>query len=156
MILDELKTLDTRPESLRRFGLVVGAVFTVVALLLAWSGVDGTYPERFAGLPERIRELPALTSLLIAGLALIVFGILVPASLRRPYLAWMGLALALGFVMTRVILGVVFYLVITPIGLVRRALGHDSMHRKPDASVSSYWIRKEPPADPRASLEKYW
>lgn len=156
MILDELKTLDTRPESLRRFGLVVGAVFVVVALVLAWSGTDGAWRDRLADLPGHIRDVPPLTSLLIAGLALVLFGILVPSGLRRPYLVWMGLALALGFVTTRIILGVVFYLVITPIGLVRRALGHDSMHRKPDASVSSYWIRKEPPTDPRASLEKYW
>lgn len=156
MILDELKALDTRPETLRRFGLVVGAVFTILALVLAWPGTDGPFSQRLADLPRHIREVPPLTSLLIAGLALIGFGILVPAGLRRPYLAWMALALALGFVMTRVILSVVFFLVITPIGLVRRAMGHDPMHRRPDASVPTYWIRKEPPADPRASLEKYW
>jgi hypothetical protein len=56
----------------------------------------------------------------------------------------MKFAFALAWVNTRLILGVFFYLVLTPSGLVMRLLGKDPLRRRIERSAKSYWIRKEP------------
>ena len=54
------------------------------------------------------------------------------------YWVWMGVAFVLGNIISRVILALIYYLVVTPIGLVRRLAGHDDLHlRKPNRD--SYW-----------------
>jgi hypothetical protein len=67
----------------------------------------------------------------------------------------MGLALVLGHVMTRVLLALVFFLIVTPIGLVRRALGRDPIEKSAEPELDSYWIRREDGAD-AGHLERYW
>jgi hypothetical protein len=76
--------------------------------------------------------------LLSLGAALVLLGALRPKSLVVPNRLWMGMAEAMGFVMTRVILGVVFFLFVTPIGLVRRLFGGDPLGRRA-ARTESYW-----------------
>ena len=59
-----------------------------------------------------------------------VSGLLVPRALVWPNRLWMGLAEALSFVMTRVILAIVFFALVTPIGLFRRLIGGDPLNRR--------------------------
>ena len=67
---------------------------------------------------------------------------------------WMTLAVLLGWLMTRIILIVLFYLVVTPIGLLARVCGKDFLNRDFDRKVNSYWIpRKTIPFD-RKSYER--
>lgn len=107
----------------REFGLVVGGVFT---LLGAWW----TYRGKF---------LPPAYVLTIVGLALILFGLVAPRLLLAPRKAWMKLAEVLAFVSSRIILAIIYFLVLTPIGLVKRAMGWDPLHRRA-ASSDSYWL----------------
>jgi hypothetical protein len=65
-------------------------------------------------------------------------GALRPRLLVVPNRLWMGVAEAMGFVMTRVILGLVFFLIVTPIGLLRRLTGGDPLGRR-SRSAESYW-----------------
>jgi len=109
---------------LRRFGLTVGLAFLVVGALILWRH-RGWLP-----LPAPFGVLGALL-LLLAGLA--------PAALRPIEWAWMRLANALGWVMTRVVLGVIFLLVFTPAGLIRRLLGKDPLELRYDRGAVSYW-----------------
>ncbi len=68
--------------------------------------------------------------------------------LRRPlYLGWMYAALPIGWVISHLVLAVVYYLVLTPIGLVMRLFGWDPMNRRPDPSTTSYWVAHQPAAD---------
>ncbi|HEY1404287.1 MAG TPA: SxtJ family membrane protein [Pyrinomonadaceae bacterium] len=106
----------------RDFGLLVGGVF------LAWGGW-WLYRERFRTLAVALLALGALLMLL---------GAVYPKSLVVPNRLWMGMAEGMGFVMTRVILGVVFFLVVTPIGLLRRLFGGDPLNRR-GARTESYW-----------------
>jgi hypothetical protein len=106
----------------REFGLLVGGVFI---LLGGWWLFRG----KFAGV------VPIVFSL---GLLLVLFGSLFPRALIYPNRAWMLLAEALGFVSTRLVLGIVFFLIITPIGVVKRLFGWDPLGRRA-ASASSYW-----------------
>lgn len=139
----EVRALDVSVGALRKFGLAVGAVFAGIGLVLVWRGGW---------------EWTAVRATLAGvGSTLIVLGALVPPVLRPVYRVWMTLAFAMGWVMTRVILTVVLFGVVTPIGLVMRALGKDPLPKKPDPTMDSYWIVRESPApSSRESLEKYY
>ncbi len=79
------------------------------------------------------------------GLLFLFAGLLVPSWLRPVYVAWMLLALVLGTVVTRIIITIVFYLMITPVGWIRRTFGTgDPLGLRPDPERESYWtVRKE-------------
>ena len=66
----------------------------------------------------------------IIALMFIGLGLVVPVMLKPLYFVWMTFAAILGWVMTRVILSIVFYLIITPIGLVTRIIGEDFLALK--------------------------
>ena len=106
----------------REFGLIVGAVF---GLLGAWWIYRGKF-------------LNAAYVLTILGAALIISGIVVPRVLVFPRKGWMKLAEALAYVSSRIILAVIFFLVLTPIGLIKRAMGWDPLYRRSPAR-DSYW-----------------
>jgi hypothetical protein len=106
----------------REFGLIVGGVFV---LLGGWWLYRGKF-------------ITAAYVLLALGFLLILFGLLWPRALVLPNRAWMLLAEGLSFVTTRIILGLVFFLVVTPIGVVKRLSGWDPLGRRGPRS-SSYW-----------------
>jgi len=106
----------------REFGLVVGGIFV---LLSAWW----LYRGKFSSV--------VIVTLPLGGL-LVLFGLLYPRALVWPNRAWMKLAEGLSFVSTRVILAIIFFGVITPIGLIKRALGWDPLRRRATSS-DSYW-----------------
>ncbi len=71
---------------------------------------------------------------------LIVWGLVAPMSLKRIHHVWMSFGLMMSKVMTPLIMGIVFYLMFAPIGLVMRVMGKDSMARKLDDSVDTYRV----------------
>jgi saxitoxin biosynthesis operon SxtJ-like protein len=105
----------------RRFGLVVGAAFLVLGALAWW----------------RTRPLTGQV-FGVLGIALILFGMALPHALRPVHRAWMGLAVAMSKVTTPLFLGCVYFGIITPIGLVRRLFGHDTV--KSQSAGDSCWV----------------
>lgn len=82
----------------------------------------------------------------VIGIAFLLFGRFAPNALRPLYVAWMKLAMILNWIMTRVIISLVFLVIMTPIGLVRRFSGSStpkSFHRFRDPSTETYWIRRD-------------
>jgi Saxitoxin biosynthesis operon protein SxtJ len=75
---------------------------------------------------------------------LVLPALVAPSVLKPAYRAWMALAAVLAWINTRIILGLVFFLVVTPIGLVMRLLGRDPMRRQFDRAGESYRIRRVP------------
>lgn len=71
-------------------------------------------------------------------------GMFLKPVLRPIYVLWMKFAYGLGWVNTRLLLGIFFYGVITPVGLVRRLLGRDPLTREIDRSQRSYWTKHDP------------
>jgi hypothetical protein len=69
-----------------------------------------------------------------------LWALIAPNSLQPVYRLWMRLGLAIGRITTPIVLGVVFYLVIMPMGLVRRIFGLDSMARNLDEEASTYRV----------------
>ncbi len=77
-----------------------------------------------------------------------------PELLRRLYKGFLPVAHALGWINTRIILILVYYLVLTPTGLLMRLFCKDPMSRKIDVSVESYWTGRENRTVTKESLEK--
>jgi Saxitoxin biosynthesis operon protein SxtJ len=106
----------------REFGLVVGGVFV---LLGSWWLYRGKF-------------VSAAYIVLPLGSLLILLGLIWPRALVLPNRAWMLLAEGLSFVTTRIILAAVFFLIVTPIGIVKRLSGWDPLSRRGPRSAS-YW-----------------
>ena len=113
------------PSDGRRFGLVVGAAFVLLALVLLW----------------RDRVLLAQISGGL-GTALVLGGILVPAYMGPVYNAWMALALVISKVTTPIFMGIVYFVVIAPMGLVMRMFGKNPLRHK--AVRGTRWHTTEP------------
>ncbi len=141
-IRSELRQLDQSRRALRPFGVTIGTAFTLIAALLVWR--NGWTPT------------PASYALAGVGGVVIFLGLVAPGLLRHPHRLWMGLALVLGFVMTRVILTVVFYLAVTPIGLILRMMGKDPLQRRIDRETPSYWQEKTYDDPSPKRFEKYY
>jgi hypothetical protein len=97
----------------RSFGVSVGGVLTAIAAYLAWRGRM-----------DRAAVIGAI------GITLITLGLLAPRLLKWPSAVWWKFAMVLGHVNARVILTVAFLIVLTPVGLVWRLIGHDPLARR--------------------------
>ncbi|MGH7703752.1 MAG: SxtJ family membrane protein [Gemmatimonadales bacterium] len=113
------------PDRLRRFGLLVGLTFCAIGGVWFWRG----HPRAALGAG-------------ILGAALVFGGLLVPGRLGPVYRAWMRLATLISKVTTPVFMGVVYFLVIAPAGLLRRTLGSNSLRRRPTED-SGFWVRHQ-------------
>lgn len=136
MILDELKTLPCDRRSLRHFGLLVGGIFL---LLSAWYFHRGKVAAPY---------------LLIPGIPLFALGLAAPMALRRPYLAWMALGLAMGHVVGSVLLTILYFTAFTLVGWIARMSGRDFMNRTFNKSAKTYWTPRESPGGDPASSER--
>lgn len=107
-------------KGLRQFGIVTGAIIAgLFGLLLPWL------------LDLEFRLWPWVLLGLLAA-----WGVIAPLTLRPVYRAWMTFGLLMSRVTTPLVLGLVFYLVFTPVALARRLAGKDSMTRRFDDSTS--------------------
>ena len=116
----------TRKE-LRQFGLVVGTVFTVI----------GLWPLVFRGEPLRVWGIGL-------GGSLILLGALLPQVLAPIHRGWMWVGHILGWINTRILLSIVFYGLVTPIGLVFRLLGKTTMRQAFAESSTTYRVVRAP------------
>jgi hypothetical protein len=124
-------------KGLRKFGLTTGAIIVVLfALFFPWV-FDMVAMPKWPWIIAGLLWLPALV---------------MPGLLRPVYTTWMKIGHAIGWVNTRIILGVLFYLLVLPMGLVMRLFGKDPMAREKDKSASSYRI--ESVSEPKERLEK--
>lgn len=119
MILAELRTIKTEKKNLRQFA---GLCF----LVLVGLGGFKLYHGEFIGF-----WFCAL------GLVLGALGWVWPIVFKPFYLVWMGFAVVLGYLVSRVVLFVTFYGMITPLGLVLRYLGKTSVSKK---GAESFWV----------------
>ena len=121
----------------KEFGLIVGGVFVLLGLWWLYRGKFAT----------------AAYVLSAAGSILVLCGLLFPRVLIVPRRLWMKLAEAMAYVSSRIILAIIFFLVMTPIGLVKRATGWDPLQRR-SATGDSFW-QPYPDRDPRHYEKMY-
>ena len=120
--MDEVKL-----GSNRSFGLVFFIVFVLIAI----------YPIINQG---EVRIWSLIISLLFLFLGLLNSKILTPLNIL-----WLRFGLFLGKIISPIIMGVIFFLVVTPIGLLMRLFGKDVLNLKLNKKKSSYWIEKTGP-----------
>ena len=128
--------LEPPPEigSDRSFGVVFAAAFTVIALIPLLRG-----------------GAPRWWSLAVAG------GWLAAALLKPEWLAagnriWFRVRTLLHAIVSHVVLALLYYAVVTPTGLIVRALGRDPLRLRRDPQAVSYWIRRDPPGPEPAAM----
>lgn len=124
------------PAEGRKFGFTVGGAFLFFAAIMWWRG----------------KLFPVRVAFTILGALLALGAIVAPASLGPVNRAWMGLAHAISKVTTPIFLGIVYYLVLTPIGLLRRATGHRAMVHP--LGPHGYWFMREPELRSRTDMER--
>ena len=119
---------------LRKFGLVMAAAFAILACLRWWIKSD---------LPEILFGISAV---------FFVFGVVLPMALGPVFRVWMKFAEVLNWVMTRILLTVVFFAAITPAAILYRLISGDPLKRKWESEATTYW---EAPDDQPDDLEAY-
>ena len=90
---------------------------------------------------------PLAYGLWIAAVVVPVIGWLAPPFMRAVFVGMSYVAWPIGFVVSHVVLAVVYYAVLTPIGLVMRLVGYDPMQRRFEADADSYWNERATAAD---------
>ena len=131
-------TVNLTPDKqeLRKFGLIFAGMFILIfALLLPWIW-DKSSP---------------MWAWIVAGV-FVAAALLVPMALAPVYHLWMKIGHVLGWINTRIILGLVFFVIFAPVALVFKILRKDVLKQRLDASASSYLIASEQP--PRDRMEK--
>lgn len=89
------------------------------------------------------------------GNAIAVAGLIAPAFARWVYVGWMVAVFPIGWVVSHILLAIVFYGVFTPFGLIMRACGRDPMTRSFDSDAESYWVPREGPANPERYFRQF-
>ena len=123
------------PAEGRKFGVQVGLAFLVLAAFVWWRGKTGAAPW-LGGL----------------GAVLVAAGLIVPGWLGPVYRAWMGLALVLSKVTTPIFMGIVFFGVVTPIGLLMRAFGKQPLRHEGEGG--GHWVQRPSGTGQVGSMER--
>ena len=122
--IDQLEVpVKADPRELRHFGLLLGTLVVVV----------------FAGIPFLRRHVLSGWPWLVAAV-LWIPALAMPSALGYLHRGWTRLADVLGWLNTRVILSLLYFIAIVPIGLVMRLAGRDPMKRKFDPAAKSYRV----------------
>ncbi|MGO9018853.1 MAG: SxtJ family membrane protein [Syntrophobacteraceae bacterium] len=99
-----------------------------------------------------LRKGQAGLILVAIGAILFIVGVAWPKSLAIPHKVWMTISIVLGFITSHIVLALVYYIVLTPIGLFMRIMGKDRLTLRFDPMIDSYWIKRK---DKEWSMEKY-
>jgi len=126
MLRQLIKTSADRRE-IRKFAVPIAVLLLAIGGFALWREKSFAWP------------LIGFSAFLVAA------AYILPVILRPLYVPWMALAAVLGYVMTRVLLTVTFYFMITPIGLLRKLFGNDSLNRRFPGRRDSYWEPWEEP-----------
>ena len=120
----------------RNFGIIFAVVFAIVGLaplyrtgLVRWWAVA-------------------------VGAAFLICAFVAPRLLRPLNLLWFKFGLLLHHVVNPIVMGVLYFGAVVPMGLLVRALGKDLLRRKFDKAAASYWIPRDPPAPPPGGMTK--
>ena len=134
-MFEEIKNIKTTNKDIRSFGITIGIILFIISSLLFYY------------------DKSSYQMIAYVGGGFIGLGIIIPILLKPIYILWMTFAVILGWVMTRVILSIVFYFIMTPIGLLTRLLGEDFLALKKSNS-GSYWNNRDQSVELNQDYEK--
>lgn len=124
-IKKEISRLEINRKTLRNFGLLFFGIFSIWAGMMYW------------------KTNPYWLWPVMASIGFILIGIFCPMVLRQPYRLWMSLAFVMGWFMTRLILSILFFVVMTPMGIILRLLKKDLLDETIHKDAMTYWNKYE-------------
>ena len=120
-MIEEIKSIKGEISDIRKFGITIGILLVVIAGFLFW------------------KEKESFRIFITVGIVFFVFGATIPELLKPIYWIWMVFASILNWVMTRVIISLIFYFIVTPTSLLFRIFGKQFLDLRWDRSNISYW-----------------
>lgn len=136
-IIGEVNSLKIDSRALRRFGITFFVVLVIIAGYLYWK--EHSSWRWFGG----------------GGAVFLALGLFFPYLLKYVYKVWMGLAILLGWIMTRLVVTLTFFLLFVPMGFLLRILGKDILDKKVNKRASTYWCKHETVSDKSRYLKQY-
>jgi fumarate reductase subunit D len=137
MALLDINWKPNRRE-LRQFGLIWLGFFALIGVYCLWA-----------------KDSPRAAQVFWVIVAAGGLGIMWPALLRPVYLMWMALALPIGWTVSHLLLAAIYYLVMTPIGLLMRLFHYDPMQRRIDREAESYWMPHDSGTDAASYFRQF-
>ena len=139
--------INLRPpgKALRQFGFVALLAFGLIGGLIRWK--QGLFGLDFGRAVE-----PVAYTLWALGAVSALLSLVAPRANRPLYVGVVVITYPIGFVVSHVLLGAIFFGLFTPLGLVFRLMRRDSLHRRFEKEASTYWVRHRPVE----SVERYF
>ena len=134
-MIDELKNIKLANKDFKSFGFIIGIILSLFGLFLFYKQID--YFIYFVSV----------------GSTFLTLGLIAPKILKPIYVVWMTLAVVIGWIMTRLILSVLFYSVITGIAILTRIIGKDFLNLKINNN-ESYWNNRDSDYELNQDYEK--
>lgn len=135
-IIEEIKNIKGDKSDWKKFGITMSIILAIIGFFLLWK--KNNYFEY---------------SFYLAA-AFFIPGLILPSALKPVYKVWMALSVVMGFIMTRVIMIIIFYLIVTPLGLIARITGKNFLDMKIDKNAKSYWIVREKMQKVKSNYER--
>lgn len=148
--MSRLVEIDFNPDTktLRQFGVIAFVGFGALSALAYYEKLVFAF-----GLGDA--RLAVAASLAALGLLALVLGLVAPRANRLLYVGLSLLAFPIGFVLSYVIMGALYFLIIGPIAVALRLAGRDPMRRARDPQAASYWTPARPARDKETYFHQY-
>ena len=148
--MSKLIELDLNPDdrTLRQFGLIAVVGFGLLAACAYWEFWVFAF-----GLGSA--RLPVAGSLAAVGVLSLLLGLIYPRANRVIYVGTAVIGYPIGFVLSYVIMGVLFFGIIAPIGAVLRLLGKSPLPRSYDRNATTYWSNVHPAKDQQSYFRQF-
>lgn len=125
MLIDEIKAIKSDKKEIRKFGYTIGIALLVLGIALLYF------------------EKPSSPYFITFGALNCLIGLIYPPLLKPFHKIWMSFSVILGFIMTRIILTLLFFFVFMPIKYIARIFGKKFIDLKFRESTDSYWNKRE-------------
>ena len=148
--MSKLVEINFTPDdkTLRQFGVIAFVGFGLLAALAYYEKLVFAF-----GLGNA--RMTVVTVFLALGCIALLFSLIAPKANRVLYVGLTLLAFPIGFVLSYVIMGTLYFLIIGPIAILFRIFGRDSMHRGYDPNAATYWQAANPPRDKESYFHQY-
>ena len=135
-IVLQIKNISTGKSDIQKFGYTIATILLIAAGFLFFGG------------KEYYQNLIVISSIFFC------FGLIIPIILKPLYIIWMAFAVILGWFMTRLILMILFYFILTPIGLLGKLFGYNFLENNFNSSANSYWNLRDSKSEINQGYEK--
>lgn len=148
--MSKLVEINFNPDTktLRQFGVIAFVGFGILAALAYYEKLIFAF-----GLGDA--RAPVVGTFVALGSLALLLSLIAPRANRVLYVGLTLLAFPIGFVLSYLIMGTLYFLIIGPIAVAFRLFGRDSMHRSYDPDADTYWSTARPPRDKESYFHQY-